>query len=105
MENYLKEKDPFIAFLKKLLDDIPKMDNNYREAYIDIVEALHPPLADIGQLLKQNIPAKNKFNPDQLSFIGFIHYRMKYDKNSIDESARFVILEAANELREKYING
>ena len=102
MNDYIKDKDPFYTFLKKFIADMPKFNDSYRETYTDIVEELYPTFKDIGQPVKLNLPAKQLLTDDQRHLLGFIHYRLKYDMSPIDDSTRFVFLEAANKLLEDY---
>lgn len=102
MSDYTKDKDSFYTFLKKFIADMPKFDDSYRETYTDIVENLYPTFKDIGQPVKLNLPAKQSLTDEQSYLLGFIHYRLKYDISPVDDSTRFVFLEAAKKLMKEY---
>lgn len=102
MSDYTKDKDPFYTFLKKFIADMPKFNDSYREPYIEIVEDIYPTFKDIGQPVKLNLPAKQLLTDEQRHLLGCIHYRLKYDRSPIDDSTRFVFLEAANKLMKEY---
>lgn len=102
MNDFFKPDDPFYDFLKKLMQDLPKLNDNHREPYIQIVEKLHPPLADVGQQIKQNLTPVYSFTPEQVGMLGYIHYRFKYDKSMVDVSTRLTLREKAEQLMESY---
>lgn len=98
MDYYIKDKDTFKTFLNKLLVDIPKMDDNYRDAYVDIVEEMYPIFKDIGTTVKNNNVTTTTFTQSELGLLGFIHYRLKFDTSPIDESTRCVLKREAEKL-------
>lgn len=102
MHDFLKPEDPFYDFLEKFMDDLPKMNDNHREPYIQIVEKLYPPLADVGQAIKQNQAPIYQFTTEQVGMLGYVHYRFKYDKSIVDVSTRFILKEKAEELMKVY---
>jgi len=102
MSDFFKPEDPFYDFLKKFMSDLPKMNDNHREPYIQMLEKLYPPLADIGQIIKHNQVPIYQFTTEQIRMLGCIHFRFKYDTSIIDVSTRFIFKEKAEELMKAY---
>jgi hypothetical protein len=99
-ETYIKNRDKFGLFIKKFKKDIPKINDNYRDFYIEIVEDLYPKLKDIGQS-NHTHNTISSLNKTQLELLGFIHYRLKFDMTPIDEATQRVF----NEIVETLLSG